>query len=83
MITDLRFVERDGKRILQYNEQCGNSLDWHDVPLFQNEPTVTITRTQFLEVATHTWETDFDKTRESPEKFSLRLAHNLGLGLEP
>ncbi len=29
-ILDLRFVERDGKRILQYTK---NLIDWEDVPL--------------------------------------------------
>lgn len=46
------------------------------------EPTVTITRTQFLETARITWENDFDKTRESPSQFSEMLARRLGLGEE-
>ncbi len=31
-ITDLRYVWRGGKQVLQYNDQQGSSLDWHDVP---------------------------------------------------
>ncbi len=44
------------------------------------EPAVTITRTQFMEAARQTWEDDFDKTREAPQFFALKLANKLGLG---
>ena len=42
----LRFVERDGKRILQQRLTGG---DWGDVPIEKEEPAVTITRTQLLQ----------------------------------
>ena len=31
-ITDLRYVWRNGERVMQYNDQQGHWLDWHDVP---------------------------------------------------
>ena len=48
--------------------------------LIEAEPTITITRSEFLEAARITWESDFDRTRESPEQFTLKLADRLGLG---
>lgn len=56
MIHDLRWLVRDGERILQYNTcAAGDVRDWHDVlphyPAFRanevREPSVTITRSQF------------------------------------
>ena len=46
-ISALRFVEKDGKRILQY--QRPGFSDWFDVDLVKEEPEIRITRSRFWE----------------------------------
>lgn len=95
MITDLRFIERDGKRILQFAEDHGHncSLDWRDVPLHKAEPEVTITRTQFWKTAQECFDfqvsdgnigamVNYQGTRIPPIAQLSQLAKRLGLGDE-
>lgn len=78
MIDGLRFIERDGKRILQYTAPHAG---WTDVELvMREEPTVTITRIQFF-AAVEALNFNEKGTRNAVDY--IALARKLGLGDGP
>lgn len=86
MIHDLRWLVKDGERVLQYNsDPAGDNRDWHDVldyyPAVQ--PKVEITRAQFWEAVEgvlQDWEGNHMTAVTNAAKL---IAAKLGLGGDP
>ena len=72
MITDLRFIERDGKKVLQMQSR-GNG--WIEVPTVTKGPAVLITHAEF-------WEAFFaiETQDRAPSEIAKELSEKLGLG---
>lgn len=81
MITDLRYIERDGEKVLQYCAQYGEKgHDWKDVPTLTKGPAVLITSAEFWEAANEVLPAIQDNALNyvNRENFKM-LAKKLGL----
>jgi hypothetical protein len=79
MITDLRYIERDGRKVLQaFSSQPGVTDAWIDVPTVTKGPAVLITSAEFWAA----WES-VSSERYLPHCTNAQMkamAEKLGLG---